>query len=183
MSRENSTIDEHLWQKILKSKTVQGLAWKIEQAMQKENESRDLVKMLVEKWAELTGVRYYFPELKDVFTPEAVFCIEYARRQIPNTGEYTSHANAPSRVYDTLAYISNLVARHEPTPAQLKRMYNAHVSRWPETIEALPLFDLNEVEDGRRSKNKKRFVPSAAKLPIGGIYEVNRQGIVLCKAW
>jgi uncharacterized protein YxjI len=161
MSRENFTIDEKLYQKILNSKTVQGLAWKIEQATQKEGEVRELVKMLIEKWAELTRVRLYFPDLKNVFTPEAVFCIEYAYNQ---ERDKSTHAYPMARVYGILADISNRVARHDTAPEQLKRIYNSLVSRWSEALEVLPLFDISEVEDARLSVNKKLFIPPTAQV-------------------
>lgn len=156
-------LDEALWLRVLTSKQTQGLAWKIERAMQADAESRELVKMLAEKWAELQNVRSYFPDLTDVFNPEAVFQIEYVQRfhLYRNDPRPRSLRYAASRVYDVLAYISNLVARHEVAPAQLKRMYNSQVLRWPESRATLPLFDVGEIEDGRISANKPLYIPKA----------------------
>lgn len=154
MSKGNSTIDERLWQRVLNSKQVQGLAWKIEQAAQKESEIRELVKMLVEKWAEAMHVHRYFPDLKDVFTPEAVFCIAYASKNEPAT-----------YAYGALSYISNVAVNHDVSPAELKRVYNRYVSRYGErAIKELPLFDVDKVEDARLSINKKLFIPPAAQV-------------------
>jgi hypothetical protein len=161
---DSHSLDEKLWQKIRASKTVQGLAWKIEKAMQADDESRALVKMLVEKWAELVGVRQYFPDLKDVFTPDAIFYIEYAHKE--GIEDYPkSQRTKAGGVYSVLAYISNIVARHEITPRQLKRKYNSEVQRWGETLEVLSLFDVGEVEDGRISTSKKFFTPKNAPTP------------------
>jgi hypothetical protein len=161
---DSHSLDEKIWRRIRASKTIQGLAWKIEKAMQAEKESRSLVKMLVEKWAELAEVRQYFPGLKDVFIPDAIFYIEYAHREGAESWPESQRVSA-ARVYSVLAYISNIVARHEITPGQLKRKYNSEVSRWSETLEVLQLFDVGEVEDGRISTSKKFFTPKDAPAP------------------
>jgi hypothetical protein len=118
MNKPSHAFNEDLWRRLLTSKQVQGLAWKIQEATQAESESRALVKMLVEKWAELVEVRQYFPDLKDVFTPDAIFYIDYTHKEgIEDWPE--SRRTKAARVYSVLAYISNIVARHEITPGQL----------------------------------------------------------------
>jgi hypothetical protein len=165
MSKPSHTFDEKLWRKILTAKQVQGLAWKIERAIQVGGEGCALVKTLVEKWAELENVRHYFPDLEDVFTPDAMFRIEYASRQERLRGDQSDYNlnRSAGRVYYVLAYISNLVARHEITIGQLRRLYNNCVSRWVESETALPLFDTGEVEDGRLSANKQIFIPQGVE--------------------
>lgn len=161
MTKPPHIFDEKLWKHILTRKQIQAFAWKIERVREAGDESRNLVKMMVEKWAELLNVRHYFPDLMDVFTPEAAFCLEYARHQSEqerhDSGDYRA-----SYVYWTLVEISNLVARHNLPPAQLKHKYNHLVSRRSELEKTLPLFDIAEVEDGRLSRNKCLFIPPNA---------------------
>jgi hypothetical protein len=157
------------WEKVLASKTVQGLAAKIDKCRAKEGEARDLVEMLVRKWAELVKVRNYFPDLKDVFTPDAVFCIEYAHRQLRKTQEdpATRLDNYPQQVYDVLTYISNLVANHDYSPGELKRLYNrkvAHAEACTGNAPILPMFDIGETIDRRLSVNKERFIPQGVPV-------------------
>lgn len=179
MSKRKLTIDDHLWQKVLKNKITQGLAWKVEQAAQMEGASREIVKMLVEKWAELTSARLYFPDLKDVFTPEAVFCIEYAFRQLVDGDGHMrgdDETGLARRVYDVLSDISNVAVRHGLPDDQLKFKYNNRVNRWSELLEVLPLFDEKEAKDMRLSVNKKRFTLPDSKIAESEIRHLRRKG-------
>lgn len=155
------------WEKVLASKIVQGLAAKIDKCRAKEGEARDIVEMLVRKWAELVKVKNYFPDLEDVFTPEAVFCLEYAHRQERKTREDPCQRfdNYPGQVYDTLVHISNVVANHDYSIGELKRLYNnkvEHTQKCTSNTPALPLFDIGETIDRRKSINKERFIPKDA---------------------
>ena len=151
------SIDKGLWMRVLTSKHIQGLAWKIEQATKAGEEARGLVKMLVEKWAELVHVHTYFPDLVDVFTPEDVFRIEYAFRIQQAAGKGSSAAH----LYWILCYISNRVARHKDTIEQLHRAYNKCVQRTEEVRTILPLFEVRE-EDGRGDRYSKAclYIPA-----------------------
>jgi hypothetical protein len=154
-------LDESLWSKVLTSKQVQGLAWKIEKATQVEDASRELVEMIVRKWAQVVKVKSYFPDLEDVFTPEAVFLMEYAHRR--QTADDHMRFDSPAwQVYDVLAYVSNLVANHEYSIGQLKRLYNnkvKHAQRCTGDAPSLPLFDEGDCLDRRKSENKELFKP------------------------
>jgi hypothetical protein len=154
-------FDDALWSTVQNSKQVQGLAWKIEQAMQAADEARELVEMLVRKWAEMVNVRHYFPDLQDVFTPEAVFRIEYAHQKSRAGDRYSNQP--PAQVRCVLTSITNLVTRHEINIGQLKHRYNSEVSRRGEIINVLPLFDIGEVKDGRKSAQQHRFIPPGAQ--------------------
>jgi hypothetical protein len=159
MSRPH-ILDEDLRLRVLKNKHAQGLAWKIERAAQANSESRALVKLLVEKWAELVNVRRYFPDLADVFNPEAVFPITYADKQ----RRYTDGSQPATQVYMVLAYISNLVARHNTPVEELKRLYNHRVLYWGDLHKLLPLFDdIYEAENERleRFSGECLYVPQA----------------------
>jgi hypothetical protein len=161
--KRGPSVDEQLLRRIQTSKQAQAFAGKIERCIHKKGEGRELVKSLVEKWAELVKVRSYFPDLKDVFTPEAIFCIEYASRQ---TAEGSSdHSYPPVRVRDLLVHISNLVGNHDTDFKTLTRHYNNFVSRWSELREVLPLIDEQRKADGRLSGNKPLFIPTVASDP------------------
>jgi hypothetical protein len=167
MQKKNNTkqpktpkIDDELWQRILTSKQAQALAWKIDQARGTEGDGREVVKLLVEKWAEMVKAKAYFPDLKDLFTPDAVFCIEYAHKLRVGRPRYRDDAD---QVRDILTHISNLVARHNMPAAQLKHLYNRDVcgTQWKGATAPLPLFDIEGVEDGR--KNPKLFIPEGVQ--------------------
>ena len=167
MQQQNNSkppIDEALFQRIKAQKQIQGFAWKIERAIEIGGEACEIVRVLVEKYAGLIGVHEYFPDMRDVFTPEAIFCIEYAHHKATGGQMVDRYNNHAVRVRDVLIDISNRVVRHEITVGQLKRVFNSHVNRWSETREVLPLFDFGEVEDGRVARNKTLFVPSAAPI-------------------
>jgi|ERR1044071_166156 hypothetical protein len=147
--------NEKAWKRTITSKQVQGFAGKIEKILPMEGEGRELVKTLVEKYAELTDVRAHFPDLEDVFTPEAIFCIEYAFwLQV----EKEDWLNGSCRVRRVLVYISNLVANHDHSFATLKRLYNAKVAYWA----AGALTPLDE-STNRRNEPHLFILPNVAK--------------------
>jgi hypothetical protein len=162
--KRGPSVDEQLLRRIQTSKQAQAFAGKIERCVQKKGEGRELVKTMVEKWAELVKVRSYFPDLKDVFTPEAIFCIEYASRQKAE-GSSDRCGYAPTCVRDLLVHISNLVGNHDTDFKTLTRHYNNFVSRWDETREVLPLIDEQRQADGRLSGNKPLFIPPGVSDP------------------
>jgi hypothetical protein len=160
MNKPSHTFDEKLWNRVLTGKQIQGFAGKIEIVLQVKGEGRELVKALVEKWAELTNVRHHFPDLEDVFTPEAIFRIEYAHR-IKEQGSHSRYDSNAWVVRDVLTYISNLVAKQRTEIEQLKHLYNNRVSAisWYKGEIALPLIE-DSFKDGRNTY--PLFIPLGA---------------------
>jgi hypothetical protein len=158
-SSEQRPENTAAWERILQSIAVQGMAGKIEAVLKMKGEGRELVKMLVEKWAELVNVRSYFPDLTDVFTPDAIFRIEYAHRE-QTEGSHRRHEHLSLRVRGVLTYISNLVAKHNTEGVRLRHLYNNAVKNQTGLKEILPLLDDGLFTDGRRKP--KLYAPEGA---------------------
>jgi hypothetical protein len=152
MSIQNDRARE--WEKILTSKQMQAFAGKIELVLQTEGEGRDIVRSLVEKWAELSNVRRYFPDLEDVFTPDAIFRIEYAYR-MKQQALRDRHADA-YKVRCVLSTFSLLVAKDEMSLGHMKHLYNNEV-RVLEAKNILPLLETTYRGDGR--SNPHLYIP------------------------
>lgn len=152
MSTKHDSTPE--WQKIITSKQIQAFAGKIEMICGMEGDGRGLIKMLVEKWAELATAHRYFPDLKNVFTPEAIFQIEYAHRMADGY-----MCNDAYKVRCVLTGISTHLAYHNANYEHLKHLYNNTVKRHG-IAKVLPLLE-EAYPDGRRFECPLFILPEA----------------------